>query len=134
MIFIASHDFNPIFLVFENPKNSDGIFCQKYLKKIIFIFLRVAIILRSLVAGRRPKWPVSFTVYTIVIPEDPPNGGADYYRVGLCGIPKRYSIVRRLKRDAGSRALKWSAVTLIFIILFSPFLLAAGNQPQTNYR
>ena len=130
MIFIASHDFNPIFLVFENPKNSDGIFCQKYLKKIIFIFLRVAIILRSLVAGRRPKWPVSFTVYTIVIPEDPPNGGADYYRVGyavptnatlsvgLCGIPKRYSILRELKRRAGSRALRRSAVTLLLIIIF----------------
>ena len=38
MIFIVSHDFNPIFLVFENLKNSDGIFGQQYLKKIIFIF------------------------------------------------------------------------------------------------
>ena len=51
MIFIVSHDFNPIFLVFENLKNSDGIFGQKYLEKIIFIFSAAAIILRSLAWG-----------------------------------------------------------------------------------
>ena len=51
MIFIVSHDFNPIFLVFENPKNSDGIFGQKSLEKIIFIFSAAAIILRSLAWG-----------------------------------------------------------------------------------
>ena len=132
MIFIVSHDFYSIFSKIKIPKNSDGIFGQKYLKKIIFIFLRVAIILRSLVAGRRPKWPVSFTVYTIVIPEDPPNGGADYYRVGyavptnatlsvgLCGIPKRYSIVRERKRRAGSGHLGGPAI-LVLLTSCAPF-------------
>lgn len=45
-----------------------------------------------------------------------------YSIVGLCGIPKRYSIVRELKRRAGSRALRRPTVTLLFDISF--FLLS----------
>ena len=51
MIFIVSHDFYSIFSKIKIPKNSDGIFGQKYLEKIIFIFSAAAIILRSLAWG-----------------------------------------------------------------------------------
>jgi hypothetical protein len=51
MIFIKTRRFLSIFRDFENQKFPDGIFAQKSLGKIIFIFLSSAIIFRSLAAG-----------------------------------------------------------------------------------